>query len=314
VPEPDPVTDPPTDVDPPPVGAPPVGAPSVEPVTPPVVDDVLDVSGGLTVGDDDELGEPVVWDGFFVSLAEEVGVAFGALVGGGLAHPPVVPLGFGFALGELVAFALVVGVALTVALGVSVGVAPLGVIVGLGLSVGLAGGVVVAVDGLGDGLLVVGVGDGLTFGVALGVALGVGDGEHDATGEGVESPAEVAVPLRLPPTDPPPGVCPEGCVPDEEVAPLKADTTIFPSPSRNGGTAASTTPTANTVMPMARAGRSMSSFQFLGRRGACRPWAAEPARAGAGVRPDPACCQYLPSCAKNPAMASRIAAILDWLA
>lgn len=166
MPEPDPVTDPPTDVDPPPVGTPPVGAPSVGAVTPPVVEDVLD---GLTVGDDDELGEPVVWDGFFVSLAEEEGVAFGALVGGGLVQSPVVPLGFGFALGELVEVALVVGLALTVAVTVSVGV-PLGVIVWLGLSVGLAGGVVVAVDGLGDGLLVVGVGDGLFFGEVLGDA------------------------------------------------------------------------------------------------------------------------------------------------
>lgn len=163
-------------------------------------------------------------------------------------------------------------------------------------------------DGLGDGLVVVGVGDGLTFGVALGVALRVGDGEHDAAGEGVAAPAEVAVPLRLPPTDPPPGDCPEGCVLDEEVAPLKADTTMLPSPSRNGGTAASTTPTANTVTPMASAGRSMSSLQVLGRRGACRRWAAEPGRAGAP------CCPYRPSCAKNPAIASRIAVILDWLA
>jgi hypothetical protein len=284
VPEADPVTDPPCDVDPLSVG----GGLSVGPVWPLVVDDVLDVSDGLAVGDGDWLGEVVVWAGFLVG--EEVGVAFAALVGVALGQPVAEAVGLAFALGDLVAVALVVGVTFTVAVAVTVGLT-LGVIVGL--SVGLAGGVVVV--GLADGLLVVGVGDGLTFGVALGEVLGVGDGEHDVTGEEVESPAEVAVPLRLPPTDPPAGDCPEGCWLDE-VAPLKADTTILPSPSRNGGTAASTTPTANTVTPMARAGRSMTSLQFLGRRGACRRWPAEP------------------SCAKNPAIASRIAAILDWLA
>jgi len=87
--------------------------------------------------------------------------------------------------------------------------------------------------------------------------------------------------------------------------PLNADTTILPSPSRNGGTAASTTPTANTVTPMASAGRSISSLMLRGRLGACR---AEPARAGAGDRSDS------PSRAKHPAMASRMATSLGWLA
>jgi hypothetical protein len=170
VPEPDPVTDPPTDVDPPPLGVPPlgvppVGAPGVEPVTlPPVVDDVL---VGVTVGDDVGLGEVVVCACFFV--AEEVGVAFGTLVGGALAHPPEVPVGFGFALGELVVVALPVGVALAVPVALLVGVT-LGVTVGLGLLVGVTGGVLVAVDGLTGGLLVVLVGDGLVFGEVLGDA------------------------------------------------------------------------------------------------------------------------------------------------
>jgi hypothetical protein len=141
--------------------------------------------------------------------------------------------------------------------------------------------------------------------------LGVND-THGVTGVRVESPTAAPVP------GPPPECGPTGgdgeADGDGVVVPLKADTTILPSPLRSGGTEASTTPTANTVTPMARAGRSMSSFQFLGRREGYRRWAAEPARAGAGVRPDPACCQYLPSCAKNPAMASRIAAIRDWLA
>lgn len=307
MPEADPVTDPPCDVDPLSVG----GGLSVGPVWPLVVDDVLDVAGGLGVGDDDGLGE-VVWAGFFVG--EEAGVAFAVLVGVALGQPVVEPVGLVFALGERAAFALVVEVALTVAVAVTVGLT-LGVIVGLGLSVGLAGGVVVL--GLAGGLLVVVVGDGLAlgevFGDALADALVDGDSHNGADGE-VGVPAEVAVPLRLPPTDPPAGDCPEGCWLGEEVAPLKADTTILPSPSRNGGTAASTTPTANTVTPMARAGRSMSSLQFLGRRGACRAWPAERGRAGAAVRPDHTCRKDPASCAKNPAIASRIAAILEWLA
>jgi hypothetical protein len=146
----------------------PVGVePSVGTVSPLVVDDVLDVSDGLTGGDDDWLGE-VVW-AFFVPVAEEVGVAFGALVGDALAHPPEVPVGFGFALGELVVVALPVGVALAVPVALLVAV-PLGVTVRLGLSVGVTWGVLVAVDGLTGGLLVVLVGDGLVFGEVLGDA------------------------------------------------------------------------------------------------------------------------------------------------
>jgi hypothetical protein len=130
---------------------------------------------------------------------------------------------------------------------------------------------------------------------------------HDVAGVGVESPTATPVPGAAPACGTPGDD--GGAAGDGVVVPLNADTTILPSPSRNGGTAASTTPTANTVTPMARAGRSMTSFQFLGRRGAGRRGAAEPGRAGAAVR-----CPYLPSCAKNPAIASRIAIILDWLA
>ncbi|MGH3153036.1 MAG: hypothetical protein ACRDOB_20240 [Streptosporangiaceae bacterium] len=303
MPEPDPVSDPPCGVDPLSVGV----EPAVGAVTPPVVDDVLDVPDGLAAGDDDGLGEVTVLLCFFV--AEEVGVAFGALVGGALPQPVEVLVGFALGLGELVAVGLCVGVALGVP--VSVGVT-LDVTVGLELAVGLAGGVVVAVEGLGDGLLVVGVGDGLTFGVALGEALGVGDGEHDVMGAGTipAPPVLVRFPAPVPkgPVDGDAEADGDGVLVSSKAAEAAEITTW-----RSGGTEASTTPTANTVTPMARAGRSMSSFQFMGRRGACRR-AAEPARAGAGVRPDHACCQYLPSCAKNPAMASRIAVILDWLA
>lgn len=125
-----PVTDPPLEVVPLPVGV----EPTVGAVSPPVVDDELNVSDGLTFGDDDGLGE-VVW-AFFVPVAEEVGVAFGALAGGELVHPFADPVGFGFALGDLVAVAVRVGVAFAVPVGLLVGVR-LGVIVGLGLSVGV---------------------------------------------------------------------------------------------------------------------------------------------------------------------------------
>jgi hypothetical protein len=207
------------------VGPLPVGVePSVGAISPPVVGDVLDVSDGLTGGDDDWLGE-VVW-AFFVPVAEEVGVAFGALVGGGLGHPLVDPVGLVFALGGVLAVAVPVGVVLAVPVGLLVGV-KLGVTVGLGLSVGLAGGVVV--DGLGDGLVVVGVGDGLTFGLALDEGLGVGDGEHDVTGTGTIPAAPVLV--RFPPAvpeGPADGVGVDSF--DEEVVPLKADCTLWISP------------------------------------------------------------------------------------
>lgn len=290
------VTDPPLEVVPPAV-EPPVGA-----VWPLVVDDVLEVAGGLTTGGDDW---PDVVGGFLVPVAEVVGVAFAALVGGVLAQPVEVPVGVAF--GELLAVVLSVGVALAVPVGLLVGVpVPVGVLVGLLLSVGVTWGVLVALDGLAGGLLLaVLVGDGLTLGEASGDALGAGDDEHDGAGAAVESAADKPLPSGLALDDPFAGAAPGFCGLDELLVPLKADTTMLPSPLRSGGTAASTTPTANTVTPMASAGRSMTSFQFLGRCGACR---AEPARAGAAGRNNPA------SCAKNPEMASRIAAIRDWLA
>ncbi len=51
-------------------------------VSPLAVDDVLDVSDGLTLGDGDWLGE-VIW-GFFVPVAEETGVPLGDVAGGEL--------------------------------------------------------------------------------------------------------------------------------------------------------------------------------------------------------------------------------------
>lgn len=315
MPEPDPVTDPPS------VVVVPLWVDGVlsagAAVSPPTPDDVLDVSDGLTAGDDDALGELVVWAGFFVLLAEAADVPLGDVAGVALGQPVAASVAFGFALAELVAVAWVVGVALTVVDAVTVGVT-LGVIVGLGLSVGLAGEVVVVVDEVAGGLVVVVVGDGLTFGVTLGDVLGdvlgAGDDVHDATGDGVESPADVAVPSGLAPDDPPPGEDPEPDVLDEEGVPLTADSTSLKKLGRSCGTAASTTPRANTVTPMARAGRSMTSLQFLGRRGACRARAAEPGRADAAGRLAPAWRQYPPSCARNPAIASRMAAILGWLA
>ncbi len=143
--------------------------------------------------------------------------------------------------------------------------------------------------------------------------MGAGDDAHDVTGEAVRSRADVAVPSGLAPDDPPPGEAPGPDELDEEVTPLKADVAAAMMPWRNGGTAASTTPRANTVTPMARAGRSMTSLQLVGRRGACRGQAG-PGRADVAGRPDHAWRQYPPSCARNPAIASRIAAILDWLA
>jgi hypothetical protein len=167
VPGPDPVTDPPSVVVVVPLWV--DGVLSAGAGSPPTPDDVLDVSDGLTVGDDDALGGLVVWAGFVVLLAEAADVPLGDVAGGVLAQPVAVPVAFVFALAALVAVAWVVGAALTVVDAVTVGVT-LGVTVGLGLSVGLAGGLVVAVGGLAGGLVVVAAGNGLTFGVALGAA------------------------------------------------------------------------------------------------------------------------------------------------
>jgi hypothetical protein len=68
---------------------------------------------------------------------------------------------------------------------------------------------------------------------------------------------------------------------DGEVLRLRAEPmalTIVAIPCRAGGTAARTTPTANTATPTAKAGRSIASRQSLGRRGSL-------ARCGAGLEP-----------------------------
>ena len=125
---------------------------------PPFVADVVDVSDGLTGGDDDGCAVGVVvWAGF---LADEVVVPVGFVVGVGLTQAPVVPLGFGVALAECETLALVVGLVVTAA--VCVGVA-VGVTGGVVLSVGVAGAVV---DGVAGGLLVVVAGDAVTLGEA----------------------------------------------------------------------------------------------------------------------------------------------------
>jgi len=146
------------------------------------------------------------------------------------------------------------------------------------------------------------------------VALGAGEDAHDVAPDEEVIVAAPALAARPPLVPEGPAGDPDADVFDEEVAPLTADSTPLITVWRNGGTAASTTPTANTVTPMARAGRSMTSLQVLGRRGARRGRPAGPGRADVAGRPDHAWRQYPPSCARNPAIASRIAAILDWLA
>ncbi len=81
MPERDPVTDPP------PVVVVPLwvdGGLSAGAVSPPSPDDVLNVSDGLTAGDDDRLGEVVVWAGFFVPVAETLGLTLGEVAGAAL--------------------------------------------------------------------------------------------------------------------------------------------------------------------------------------------------------------------------------------
>jgi hypothetical protein len=83
---------------------------------------------------------------------------------------------------------------------------------------------------------------------------------------------------------------------------------------RNGGMAASRTPTANTQMPTARAGRSIASRQSLGRCGARRECLGEAPCAAGEVRPLPAACRRRAGPARSPAIAMRKAAIRDGLA
>ncbi len=220
---------------------------------------------GLADADADALAEAGAITVLF-GLAVWLGVAVGL--------PQLVPVASAVGLGLLLGLELALGVAVAVAVAVAAGL-PLAL--ALPLPVGLplpVPGLVDETDGVADGLVGVVVGFG-ELGLASGVAEGVAeDCRHDASGVGSCSPAGVvptaAVPLPVPsgvpppvaaePVGPPEGWCLSRTTFDQDVV----------MAWRNGGTAARTTPTANTAQPTAKAGLSSSSRQSLACCGAGR--------------------------------------------
>ncbi|HEY6310477.1 MAG TPA: hypothetical protein VIY52_06665 [Streptosporangiaceae bacterium] len=109
---------------------------------------------------------------------------------------------------------------------------------------------------------------------------------------------------------PPPLALAEG---DAGLCELKPDSIVWKNWLRSGGTAASTTPTANTARPTASAGRSIASRQSPDRCGACRAWDGPepcPLRADGAASLVRRWCQRLSSPARKP----EIAALRDWVA
>jgi hypothetical protein len=248
----------------------------------PVVDDGLAESdalaGVLALAVDFALADD---DGLFVGLDEALAAAVdtwprvgAALVQLGLA------VGWTLFLADLLGLELAPVLALEDVVGV-VGAAPPGLALGVALPLGLAdalelapavlpllvlpledvaGAVVVAVVPLGE-LLLVDVTDGSV------------DGDGQALREGGTTTMEL-LDGALPAAEDA-GVTPEAAVLAlfEGLVMLRAEPMSSPicaTYARAGGTADRTTPTANTVAPTAKAGRSMASRQSLGRFGSRR--------------------------------------------
>jgi hypothetical protein len=199
---------------------------------------------------------------------------------------------------------------------------------GLGLPVPVVG-LVGVTSGVGDGLDELGEAAGLDFAGAgvdeLGFAAadvdeldvaGAADVQDVAAAAGAVrgGAADVAAKVPLPPAEEWPPAPP----PDELGAGLAVglDPIRLENAScvawRSGGTAASRTPTANTQMPTARAGRSIASRQSLGRCGTrreCLP--AAPCAAGEACSPRIPFQRWARP-ARNAAIARRKAASRDW--
>jgi hypothetical protein len=136
----------------------------------------------------------------------------------------------------------------------------------------------------------------------------VGDDEHGAKAVAEPLPSAGALGAVALPSSPPGPALADGDAWLCELSP--AVTRIW---WRSGGTAASTTPTANTAMPTASAGRSIASRQSPDHCGACRAWDGPepcPLRSDGAVRLVHSWCQRLSSPARNP----EIAALRDWAA
>jgi hypothetical protein len=129
-----------------------------------------------------------------------------------------------------------------------------------------------------------------------------GDVEHDGLAARLTRPGGAA--LRGAPVPNPLPAPAELVGPGAELCELKPRSTDWTIPWRIGGTVASTTPTANSAKPTAKAGRSIASRQSRGRCGAgrtCPGFAGRPA--GTAGRPRSAC-QRRTRAARKPAFAA----------
>ena len=182
-----------------------------------------------------------VLDGVAAAFAFVVAVEAGVALCVGLCEDVTLALALELALAVELLLALALGLALPLVVDVTALVDP--------TVLGLLGGVV-----------------GLAFRAAAVGVLGVEDG-HGGLAAGWVAPGEAPLNWVAPPcTAPPPGLAELAagiCWP-------KPCSTWRTSPWRSGGTAASTTPTANTAKPTAKAGRSIASRQSRGRCGAGR--------------------------------------------
>jgi hypothetical protein len=304
--------------------APDPGVPTVPEVPEvPVPDPADPVAGVPTLSVDDVPGVPVeLLDAEWVGDAEWLGdddpvdVTFGlaeledVVEGVGLVQSEAVAVtacsaeGLGF-VEVLVGFGVGVGLLLTLALALVLGLLllTLGLLLVLTVLVGLAEWLAGSLTLLDRFAVLVSAPASDEFDGAA------DDGEHDAITAGVLPPADwLGVTARPPPCAWPPPV-PDGLgVVLCELSP--ADSKIW---WRSGGTAASTTPTANTARPTASAGRSIASRQSPDRCGACRAWDGPescPLRSDGAVRLVHSWCQRLRSPARKP----EIAALRDWAA
>jgi len=176
-----------------------------------------------------------------------------------LAVAPALPLSVGVAVAVAVALvdALPFGLALALAVSPGLAVSLLSdglAVLGDAVTLGLVGAPVDAVDPV--GLAVAGFGE-------LDVCDGDGDTHGTADGEVIPGVALPSTPLGPELWPVPPGAAELAVLLGE---PANTSVLTWTNACRSGGTAASTTATANTATPMPSAGRSMASRQFAGQR------------------------------------------------
>jgi hypothetical protein len=224
-------------------------------------------------------------------------------------------------IGVLVALlAVLAGLVVELAGALAVPVLPLWLVDGLALSLGLAvkSALMLCEGGLaelaGAVLGLVGGVAGLDFGERAVVELTAAFRffEHDEIGPGLVILVGAAPPAVGPLLDglEGPELAELAAVFDEVVL----DSMDWSTAWRSGGTDARTTPTANTAIPTARAGRSIAWCQSRGRCGARRPGPRAALRSERTACPPRHAFQRRTRSARNPEIASRAAAAVGWLA